>query len=795
MGDEEAINENTVEVNTMENEVEEKSENINFKKPVLIGKIGRLPKKLNSVPKKSVANIQNSLSKEYDSNLCNNVQTSELENETQKTDSSILQYIEPKWSGMPRSVKPEYNFEVLKDGAIIDTINLINKSYWVFGRLPNCDICMQHPTISRYHAVLQYRSEESETEEPGFYIYDLASTHGTFLNKNRCRPRTYVRIQVGHMLKLGCSSRNYLLNGPEEDTEKESELTVTELKQKRREDLERIENERMEKHLAIQRDKEEKERKEEERGIDWGMGDDADEEADLSENPYAQTTNEDLYLDDPKKTLRGYFEREGLELEYDCSEQGMGQFMCKVELPIDDERGRPIFAEIIHRGKKKDAVVQCALEACRILDRHGLLRQAQHESRKRKVKDWAENDYYDSDDDTFLDRTGTIEKKREKRMNAKVPRKAETYESLLKQEQQLSESIKTLERQLIDVQQKSNSTNNTSLEEDSLDAFMKDLKDSKPDKITINKLKSEIAKLKQEHGKIIKLVNLARPASLPPLVPQYNMASAMSKSKGLPIFGKRKKVPVSVPQKTTNDTVLNIGVIEQEEEDNDDSVDTLEKFSSRDHDLTNEPQMKTEELQISTNNECKVTEEKSEFGLRIPNQIIENDSHNSVIKRKTNSSSSNTNFHQSLLDECQCTVNSLFENFKQSSSKILSEEQIVDKEMICQKLLSMVKEGVNEISNNIDAFVGESEQGEIENKIKSPEPNLSIKLDTKKNSTDQSNKKNKNQRRIQHRQEKAEMDKEKGYQEDARKEDYNMWIPPSDQKGDGKTKLNEKYGY
>lgn len=53
------------------------------------------------------------------------------------------------------------------------------------------------------------------------------------------------------------------------------------------------------------------------------------------------------------------------------------------------------------------------------------------ESRKRKSRDWEANDYYDSDEDTFLDRTGTIEKKRESRMKAKNPQQIETYQTLV----------------------------------------------------------------------------------------------------------------------------------------------------------------------------------------------------------------------------------------------------------------------------------------------------------------------------------------------------------------------------
>jgi pSer/pThr/pTyr-binding forkhead associated (FHA) protein len=110
-------------------------------------------------------------------------------------ESSIpLPYKEPNWSGIPNEA---YGFEVLKSGKILENVNLNSKPFYVFGRLSTCDIHMAHPTISRYHAVLQYRSQETENNPIGFYIYDLGSTHGTFLNKNRIKSHMYVRVQVG----------------------------------------------------------------------------------------------------------------------------------------------------------------------------------------------------------------------------------------------------------------------------------------------------------------------------------------------------------------------------------------------------------------------------------------------------------------------------------------------------------------------------------------------------------------------------------------------------------------------
>ena len=49
-----------------------------------------------------------------------------------------------------------------------------------------------------------------------------------------------------------------------------------------------------------------------------------------------------------------------------------------LRLPVDGPNGEVLVAEATVSGKKKDAVIACALEACRLLDVHGMLHASKH---------------------------------------------------------------------------------------------------------------------------------------------------------------------------------------------------------------------------------------------------------------------------------------------------------------------------------------------------------------------------------------------------------------------------------
>ncbi|KAJ7340971.1 hypothetical protein JRQ81_004258 [Phrynocephalus forsythii] len=531
-------------------------------------------------------------------------------------------YQEPPWGGCPAAEgSPGYRLEVLKGGAVVDNIVLGGRSWLMVGRAPGCHLSLAHPCVSRHHAVLQRRpppageeeggegegkrrelaTGEEKGPEPGLYVYDLDSAHGTFLNKGRIRPRTYCRVRVGHVLRFGGSSRLFVLQGPEEDQEPESELTVTQLKELRKRQQAKLEKTMLGDDDSDEDQIEKKEKQNEstrnnDLSCSWGIGEDAEEE-EGEENPIAiefQEDQEAFYLKDPKKALQGFFDREGEELEYEFDAQGTGTWLCRVKLPVDDASGKQLVAEAVHSGKKKEAMIQCALEACRILDARGVLRQ-EAVSRKRKEKNWEEEDFYDSEDDTFLDRTGVVEQKRLNRMKkaGKIEEKPETYDSLVAK-------LNATEKELSEIAEKlksSKTTQSQTAAQDSLDEFMTEIKSgSALDSVTRRKLHLRTFELKKEQQRLKGLIKIVTPASMPELKSQLGSQDPETQSKPkkltLPLFGAMKggskfklktgtvgKMPVKHPEIPVN--LLNMkdeGPEEEEEEEEEEEQETKDIY-------------------------------------------------------------------------------------------------------------------------------------------------------------------------------------------------------------------------
>ncbi|XP_061897714.1 kanadaptin isoform X1 [Entelurus aequoreus] len=460
-------------------------------------------------------------------------------------------YAEPQWAGPPPD--DAYALEILKNGTIVDRVPLTLKSYFVVGRLPVCDVSLEHPSISRYHAVIQYRQQPGETrcvgEEPGFYVHDLSSTHGTVVNKNKIPPKTYIRLRVGHVLKFGGSTRLFILQGPEFDEEEESELTVTELREqsrKQRAELEKIMmgegSEKEEREEKVEGEGDKRKLSSEESGCSWGMAEEpVPEEDENEENPFSTEFHEDqeaAYLKDPKKALQGFYDREGEELEIEYEDQNHGTWLCRIKLPVDDALGRQLVAEVTHTGKKKEAMVQCCLESCRMLEARGVLRQ-EAVSRKRKKKNWEDEDYYDSDDDTFLDRTGTVEKKRQERMKkaGKIQQRTETYESLIAKLSEVEKEVAETQKKLGTGGKDASSSSN----DDTLDAFMTAVRsEAAMDAVERRKLHVHVAHLRKDAQRLRKLVELTRPTQLPSLLPSSSGSESEKPKKALPLFGAMK---------------------------------------------------------------------------------------------------------------------------------------------------------------------------------------------------------------------------------------------------------------
>ncbi|KAK0429372.1 hypothetical protein QR680_011347 [Steinernema hermaphroditum] len=127
----------------------------------------------------------------------------------------VIKYNEPPEARIPNVRWRLYPF---RGDDQLDVLYIHRQSAYMISREKKLgDILVEHPSCSKQHAVLQYRSipyvksDGSKSRRVLPYIIDLGSKNGTFLNGDKIEPQRYYELKENDMLKFGFSSRDFLI--------------------------------------------------------------------------------------------------------------------------------------------------------------------------------------------------------------------------------------------------------------------------------------------------------------------------------------------------------------------------------------------------------------------------------------------------------------------------------------------------------------------------------------------------------------------------------------------------------
>ncbi|KAI3452165.1 hypothetical protein Pfo_008830 [Paulownia fortunei] len=439
----------------------------------------------------------------------NNGATADVEKKQEQPNSnSAVPYTIPAWSGPPGH---QFFLEILKDGAIINQFDVNKKGAYMFGRVDLCDFVLDHPTISRFHAVLQFRSNG------GAYLYDLGSTHGTFINKSQVNKRVYVDLHVGDVIRFGHSSRLYIFQGPSDLMPPEADLkSLRNLK---------IRQEMQDMEASLLRAKVEASRAD---GISWGMGEDAVEETEDEVDEITWQTYKGQLTEKQEKTRDKVIKRlekiAHMKKEIDAirakdiGQGGLTQGQ-QTQIARNEQRISQIMEELENLEETLNESIRESIGA-----RAGKLSRGK---KKGTMEDDEED--YSSDDDEFYDRT-----RKSSKHNSGETQSVETADSLLDKKDALIKRMEDKEKLLLD-EDKPAEINEVAEAGDALDAYMSAVSsqlvlDNK------EKLRKELSTLQSELDRILYLLRIADPSG---------EAARKRESKGQKPKAIAKKIPAS----------------------------------------------------------------------------------------------------------------------------------------------------------------------------------------------------------------------------------------------------------
>ncbi|ORZ36803.1 hypothetical protein BCR44DRAFT_36345 [Catenaria anguillulae PL171] len=475
-----------------------------------------------------------------------------------------LPYTEPEWAAPPRP-NANWSLEVLKSGVILDRLAFpTHSSLLTIGRLPrpHCSIELEHPSISRFHAVLQL------SRDGQLFLYDLGSTHGTFVNKVQVPAKTHTRVWVGDMLRFGSSSRMFIVHGPPdqerliEDHEPASALS----------DHGDPIDQNQEQHAS------------------WGIIDRASSPSSsytarhhLDQEPDQAQVDLPIppsapWAKDPRKSLADWLDARGLPLDFEYANDSTllsgddhsssrkhsnhQLIFARIQVPLDADDPTLANTQLVGQGsatRKRDAERLAMLQVLAQLDAMGLLatRAGESAASARVRKLLSDADRTSDGEDEFFDRSGASRHPGANHTHANKKAVVETFESLNAKMAELQAKREGVQLELDEMRAQLGAGSAGDAEVDELDAYMQGL-DQAQMREAVKVKEQELGEVDKDLERVKQLVEIARPSSgssvaaaLSPIaVPKLSAAAPKSPAKKRAITDDEQSSKPPSPKRT-----------------------------------------------------------------------------------------------------------------------------------------------------------------------------------------------------------------------------------------------------
>ncbi len=99
---------------------------------------------------------------------------------------------------------------------------LSSQPYYLIGSAPSCDLILPFSSISPYHAVLQYRSDSSNSSIVRLYLLDLNSSGGSFIGRQPIETAKFVQLLDKDIISFGECEREFVVMN-EQNVRKQTE--------------------------------------------------------------------------------------------------------------------------------------------------------------------------------------------------------------------------------------------------------------------------------------------------------------------------------------------------------------------------------------------------------------------------------------------------------------------------------------------------------------------------------------------------------------------------------------------